>query len=377
MKRKSKILLVGDQPGWAFHNIIRFIKKELGSSFDLYYDFNIYHPLYSDPNAEISYSSKQNLSYRRSLWLQNIPLLRGLEYRLIKFLNQRNWIEFNENGKFQKVDTNNDYDLVVYLDYYFQFDGDFSHIKSTKIIQGTFSDVFPPRKMVRIPSTGEIAAINDGNQFCSIFMSHSNALLVGSPSIIKKYKPFYDRPIIFANMAYDEQIFCPKLSRRSSSPFLVGWTGNPDREFKGFHSIILPAIVQLQKEGYEIELKTQFEGTLNSLADFWQGVDLAVIASEADAGPSLFMEASLCGVPSVSTKIGMPEYVIEDGVNGLFCERSIEDLSAKIKFIIEHPDLYSQMKSRIRQDYIMKLGKDIQVNNWKNLFKIVLDNEQS
>lgn len=65
--------------------------------------------------------------------------------------------------------------------------------------------------------------------------------------------------------------------------------------------------------GYPVALRTQFQGSIRSLATFWQGVDLALIASEADAGPSMFIEASLCGVPSVSTKIGLPQFVINHG----------------------------------------------------------------
>jgi glycosyltransferase involved in cell wall biosynthesis len=168
-------------------------------------------------------------------------------------------------------------------------------------------------------------------------------------------------------MAYDEKIFSPKHTIKNNK-FVLGWTGNPEREFKGFYSIVQPVVQELQNSGFNIELRTQFSGSLNSLADFWQNVDLAIIASEADAGPSMFMEASLCGVPSISTTIGMPAYVIVDNENGLFCSRNVADFVEKIALVIQHPELLEKMRVRIRKDYIEKLGVDVQIQNWENLF---------
>lgn len=373
MANRKKILLVGDQPGWAFHNIIQFVQSHLKTTFDIYFDFTVYHPAYEDPNKEIS-SRPIKILYKKDLFLQKIPVLRGIEYRLIRMLNQLNLISFNEHGKFQRIRKDNSYDAVVYLDYYFLFDGDFRHVKADKIIQGTFSDIFPPRKLVRIPQTGEIKQIIDGFEFCNTFLDSANALLIGAPSIKAKYEPYFSKPIVFANMAYSENVSKDNQQHKvDTSKFIIGWTGNPDREFKGFHKVIVPAIEKLQSMGYHIELKTQFEGSIESLASFWQGVDLAVIASGADAGPSMFMEASLCSVPSVSTRIGMPANVIRDGENGLFCERNVEDLTSKIAYLMDHPELLKSMKARIRKDYIEKLGVEVQVNNWKKLFYEVLN----
>ena len=311
MSNRKKILLVGDQPGWAFHNIMNFIRKNLSSNFDLYFDFVVYHPAFEDPNKEISSKANQNFIFKKNLIFNKIPIFRGLEYKLIKKLNKLNLLGFNEHGKFQRVTEDNHYDLVVYLDHYFPFDGDFSHIHSNKIVQGTFSDVFPPRKLFRIPATGEIKPIQDGHEFCQVFLKSADALLIGAPAIRVKYEKFYDKAILFANMAYDEKIFSPKHSKENNK-FVLGWTGNP--------------------------------------------------------GPSMFMEASLCGVPSVSTRIGMPAYVIVDHENGLFCDRNVADFVEKIALVIQYPELLEKMRVRIRKDYIEKLGVDVQIRNWENLF---------
>ena len=175
-------------------------------------------------------------------------------------------------------------------------------------------------------------------------------------------------------MAYDEKVFCPTSKELNiNEPLIVGWTGNPDRDFKGFYSHVIPAVEHLKNLGYSIELKTQFDGTLNSLADFWNKVDVALITSEADAGPSMFMEASLCGVPSISTRIGLPNDVIEDKVNGLFCDRNVADIVDKLKFLIDNKKIHRAMKDNIRATYISRLGVEIQKARWKSLFNAVLN----
>jgi glycosyltransferase involved in cell wall biosynthesis len=135
----------------------------------------------------------------------------------------------------------------------------------------------------------------------------------------------------------------------------------------------LPLLTAYKNLGYSIELRTQFDGTLNSLADFWNKVDVALITSEADAGPSMFMEASLCGVPSISTRIGLPNDVIVDKVNGLFCDRDVADIIDKLKFLIDNKKIHRAMKDNIRATYINRLGVEVQKARWKSLFNAVLN----
>ncbi len=115
----------------------------------------------------------------------------------------------------------------------------------------------------------------------------------------------------------------PKILNKSSR-FVVGWTGTPNRPFKGFHDYIVPAVERAAQMRPGLELKTRFSGPLETLPRFYDDVDVILIASSADAGPSLFMEGGFCEVPSISTRIGIPSEVIEHGQNGLFVERNVE-----------------------------------------------------
>lgn len=370
---KAKILLIGDAPGWAFDNIIDFVKFNLKSEYDFYYDFTIYNPriekkIVSD-SGNLKTNSNLNNSYRKQYFYQRIPVIRSVFYKSVKILNKRGIVIRDEEGKKRRVRKDNKYDCVVYLDYYMNSDGDFDHIKADKTIKGIYTDGFPPKGIVHSELTIET--------FLEKYFKPTDFLLAGSKSIAERYCHSYKNSVFTANMAYDEKIFIPFEERDTSNKnnFIVGWTGNPNRSFKGFYEIVEPAIAELINEGYSILLVSQFSGTLNSLADFWNKVDLAIIVSEADAGPSLFMEASLCGVPSISTKIGMPNEIIQDYKNGVFIERNKESLKHAIIELYENPLLLNSFKQEIRKDYIQKLGIAKQKENWLKMFQEILHDQ--
>lgn len=143
----------------------------------------------------------------------------------------------------------------------------------------------------------------------------------------------------------------------------IGWTGTPDRPMKGFRTIIEPAIEKVRKTGRDIRLKTKFSGPYEELYSFYKDVDLIVIASSADSGPSLFAEASLSNVPTISTKVGLPLMGIEHDINGLFIERNLESLEKAILELYDNREKLQSFSKRIKQDYIEKLGNEKSVQN--------------
>ncbi|MFN4910429.1 MAG: glycosyltransferase [Flavobacteriales bacterium] len=364
--KKKKILLIGDMPNWAFHLVIQFIIERV-EGYDFFYDFTVYN---SNPTSRVNSdfevkSTHPIVPIRKRLSFQRVPLLRGILYRCTRGLNRLGWIRYDENGCWRRVAPDNKYDLAVFLDYYMDKDADFSHVIAEKYVKGIFTEQFPPKGIVLDQSINLTT-------FVKHYLNRCDALLVGAPSIANIYSEAFNKPIFFANLCYDESLFIPK-KRSNRHTFVIGWTGNPSRDFKGYYSHIVPAVMELQELGIAVELRHQFQGSIASLVTFWQDVDLALILSDADAGPSMFIEASLCGVPSVSTKIGLPAFVIEDGINGLFCERSVGDVVLKVRRIINDVALHQSMKQSIREDFIRKLGVEAQKIRWKNLFNAMLN----
>lgn len=52
------------------------------------------------------------------------------------------------------------------------------------------------------------------------------------------------------------------------------------------------------------------------IVDYYKALDLYIVSSRAEGGPKAILEAMACGVPLVTTSVGMVNDIIQDGVNG-------------------------------------------------------------
>ncbi|ACU06805.1 hypothetical protein FIC_00338 [Flavobacteriaceae bacterium 3519-10] len=321
---KPSVLIISDFPQWAYHGIQHFIAESLNSEYDFYYDFLIFNSKRRSKNPKTILSN----------------------YFLKK--------------KYTKLKNDRHYDIVLYLAFYFdeQMKINFT---ATKTIKGIYTDGFPPSN-----STYE----GDVTGFMKRFFSNTDAMVCGSQNIRGFYEPVFSK-VYFANGVIDDKLFSRK-SARSKDKFVIGWTGNPNREFKGYYSHILPAIEILKKKYEDIEFVSRFSGPLVTLPQFYEQLHLVIIASEADAGPALFGEASLMEVPCVTTKIGWPAEVIQDGLSGFFVEREVRDIVSKVEVLYNNRSLLESMAVRIRVDYQNHFNKDQMIDNWRTLFNNVL-----
>lgn len=326
--KKPSVLVIADFPNWAYYEIQQFIKAYLSNDFDIYSDYLIFN----------SKKKSKNPFSRFKMAMEKL--------------------------KYQETKHDNKYDIVVYLGFYFE---DMMKVNFTSnfVIKGIYTDGFPPAN-----SNFQ----GDPNDFVTRFLSSTDAIVCGSPLIKSYYKRFYHRSY-FANLALDKDMFrrLEKKKLNNSSRFIVGWTGNPKREFKGFYTHIEPAVKLAKRKYPSIELKVRFSGPIETLPNFYYDVDVVVIASDKDAGPALFGEACLMDVPSISTDIGWPHEVIKPGVNGFIVERSIEAISEKIIELYENRQELFTISKRIREDYLNVFSSDIMAENWKLLFKELIN----
>lgn len=324
---KPTILVIADFPNWAYYEIQQFIKKNLSNDFDIYCDFLAFNTKKKSKNP-----------------IKQIKLLK-------------------DKIKYRNVRKDKTYDIVLYLAFYFT-----DHMKidwkAKKVIKGIYTDGFPPSNS---NFTGSMS------DFKKKFLSDADAVVCGSELIKKRYHKDINN-VYYANGAFAMELFNRKNKKtiNNSETFLVGWTGNPKREFKGFYSHVIPAIKLAQKKYPNIQLKSRFSGPMDTLPNFYEDVDVILIASDADAGPSLFSEASMMEIPTISTDIGFPHEVIIDGVNGFIVERDIKKMSERIIELYENRQLLFDMSKRIKDDYIEVFGSHKLTQKWKSLFNDML-----
>jgi glycosyltransferase involved in cell wall biosynthesis len=332
MKELPRILVVADSPNWAWAYMQRWIVTTLADRYDFYTDFLSYHP------RSLPRRLRPRLGYYKHRW-QNRKLIRRLPH-------------------------DQEYDIVVYLGFYFPFYGHFNY-RTKKVIKGIYNDGFPPA--CTLPADADISM----EPFVEKYLADAAAVVCGSQLICQRYARVLPN-CYYATTGHDPNLFrrITPLRRNDGSRFVVGWTGKPQRAFKGFYDFVVPAVEAAKQRRPGIELKTRFAGPLHTLPRFYDDVDVVLIASDADAGPSLFCEACACQVPSVSTPIGLPYELIRHGENGLFVEKDVGQMADALVHLYDHRDLLFSMACRIREDWLQSTQEH--AVQWIRVFDNVL-----
>ena len=106
-------------------------------------------------------------------------------------------------------------------------------------------------------------------------------------------------------------------------------------------SIIIPAIEELKEEGYKVSLKTadRKNGVIKQedMPNYYKELELYVCASKTEGTPLPVLEAMACGVPIVSTDVGIVKEALgNEQSNYILSERSKEKLKNKKKDLCEN-----------------------------------------
>lgn len=101
----------------------------------------------------------------------------------------------------------------------------------------------------------------------------------------------------------------------------------------------------------------QFVEDYADLVSYYHALDLYLITSRSEGGPMAFMESWACGVPVVSTAMGMPADWIRPGQNGLITEvGDCEGLAESALQFLQHGEL--------REQCVRQAAIDVQQLSW-------------
>lgn len=357
MEKKS-ILFIADKPNWAYHNLIKTWAEGL-------HDFDCYIAFAEDFFIKVNdFSAKDKLidflnKFRNPE--KKYPIHSSGKFSFPVYKNLPVY-EVNSNKKVSKKTFN----IIFECAYYFQYVSEFP-FQSKKKFVGIYTDSFPHEGPNFDEKTKTDVSKLSRKDFFEKYLKSYDGIIVGSTNLFEDYKPFTEN-ITFANGIFKQNQFVENQKVGEKENLTIGWTGNPTRTMKGFHEIIEPAVEEVRKTGRKIDLKTKFSGSYDELLKFYEDVDVIVIASVADTGPSLFAEASLSKVPAISTKIGFPKMVIRDQENGIFANREIDEMKNAIIQLYDDRKLLKLFSERIKQDYLEVLDNKISIENLRKLF---------
>ena len=162
---------------------------------------------------------------------------------------------------------------------------------------------------------------------------------------VKEFKQYGVR-VIKVTQVVDETIFNIQrkelVTKHKGSNFIVGWSGDPDNQIKN--------VKWLSRACYEadVKLNIQKELTLKQLSKWYNTVDCVICVSQIEGGPNMILEAGACGIPIISTPVGLAPEIIQDKQNGfLIPHNRLDILIDRIKKLVNSNSLRSKYASNI------------------------------
>ena len=305
---KKKIALIIDTEGWAFDNIAHQLKNNLTE-----FDIDIIPGRIFEGNM--------------------IKLfLFGEDYDLMHFL----W-----RGYLTLIDRDEMHNYIEALGMSFE----------------KFKQKYILNKNITFSVCDELYLSGDDEWRTEETMKYGKEYFVTSKRLYNIYQQFSKKPQMVIHDGVDLQKYIPEnLDRfKNIETVRIGWTGNSkfkdsegDSDMKGVEGIIKPAIEELQREGYSVELNLADRNIKmipqEEMPKFYNSIDLYVCASKTEGTPLPIIEAMAMGVPVISTDVGIvSEAVGECNKKYILKERTKEDLKNAIKSIIKNKQDFEEI----------------------------------
>lgn len=133
----------------------------------------------------------------------------------------------------------------------------------------------------------------------------------------------------------DIEMFRPMEPLREKGSLRVGFSGNKKHDWrKGISAIIEPAC---DLPDVELSLAMWADDQYvphSQMYKFYNKTDIYLCASTSEGFSLSVLEASACGRPVISTRVGGCEELISDGVNGFLVDRDVESIREKIRYFL-------------------------------------------
>lgn len=198
------------------------------------------------------------------------------------------------------------------------------------------------------------------------FFTQLRGVNTASDEFEKIFREF--RPIYKTRVGIDATLFSPAKFAHRSSTFTVGWVGRIDRhrELKGY-DITLLALNGLDVK-LDIRTFSNKRVTREEMVPFYQSLDCFICSSASEHLPLPILEAAACGVPIISTNVGIVPELIKSNENGLIVERNVEAIREAVQCLMENREKREKMGQAIRQTVLEKWTLEHCWPAWEKFF---------
>ena len=342
----KRIALIVDAEGWAFDIEAKILKNKFKNDFEI----------------DIFVSK----DYDDDLFL---ILEKVKEYDMIHFFWRKMLLQFSSDEFKSKLKDNN-YDYDDYLKV------------CNKISTGIYDHLFTDEENI--------------DEFRNIFKKYSKMYYTCSKRLENIYSNLKDYPKPWGTIhdTYDEKLYNGGDKNRilgSNNYLTIGWIGNSNwnlkyKDFKGFHSVLIPVLDELEKEGYKIERHFADKNiklrTNEEMPAYYQELDIVTILSNEEGTPRPIIEGMASGVPIITTDVGIAKEVFgplqKELILGTRTFDNDEEIKSKLKQkIIE---LYNnrELLNKIKEENYNNAhvnSIDYLYNSYKKYFEDFLNNK--
>lgn len=339
--RRPRIALVIDTENWAFSNIAHQLEKNLS----LYYEFIIIPTSVIDNISQLLMMTK-DCHITHFFWRESLRLIQDPYY-----IGYNNSIGYSERQFYDAFLDNRIITSSVY---------DHLFLSEDKILERE-----------------------------SFYNDIISGYTVSSSKLYEIYKgiSIYPNPSLIAEDGVDLSLFRPinidRFNNLLSRPLIIGWAGNSKwagelEDFKGYHSLLMPAVKKLCDEGLNIELHLADRQTgfipHSEMVNYYSKIDVYICPSKIEGTPNPVLESMACGVPVISTDVG----VVSDAFGPLqkewiLEERSLDALVDMLRDFYFRRDNVIPALSSENLKYIKSWDWSAKALNFKSFFDGFLD----
>lgn len=316
----AKVLLVCDRARWAYDSIAQALVK--------------YNP---DPGIEL------DILYLK----RHIEQLEA-RYRDYDLIFIMGWQMIGRLMRFGRYNN-----ILKFLDPKKTVTGIHSHHSWDKQKTKPDRDVLPPKPLIE-------------------FLKQFHGVNVVSRRLERIFKKGGLKEMRYTPNGVDTELFRPERPLGGKGTIIVGYSANKIKHDwrKGITEFIEPAA---SAAGVAIEAAAWADEKahvpLSKMPEFYNRLDAYLCASSSEGFSLSVLEASACGRPVITTRVGGCEDLIIEGENGFLVDRSIDAFVEKLKLLKDKRDLLLRMGQRSHEIVEKNWSWRVRIKDWLDFIK--------
>lgn len=175
--------------------------------------------------------------------------------------------------------------------------------------------------------------------------------LLGESVALRRIHQFVDTELFRPGVPPLTPTWGERFRERGREGLVVGWCGDARKAAKRVEWVqALIEAPELSRLRFRLATKRHQIGrfvAIGQMPGWYAGLDLLICTSENEGNPMPPLEALACGVPVVTTRVGVMPEVVVDGVNGYLVDTALE-LREKLEHLDREPELLKTLSDQTR-----------------------------